>query len=433
MPTLWDRDQAAISSLQKLRFFPQALVGGEGAYVIDDTGRRLLDMSAAWGAASLGYGHPAIRDAVSAALTSPAGASILSATHLGAVELAESLIATLPEIPDARVWFGHSGSDATETACRAIAAATGRTRMIAFHGAYHGGTSGSMAISGHSVQGHATRADGLIQLTYPNPYRPTISPDDIIAGLEHRFATDAPPETVGALFLEPVQSDGGLIVPPEGFLARLAELCQSHGILVVSDEVKVGLGRSGRMHCFAHEAFVPDLICLGKGLGGGLPISAVIGPARILNHTTAFAMQTLHGNPACVAAAAAVLATIVSGELATVAADTGALLQNGLRALQARHPAIGDVRGRGLMIGVELVNPDGNPSRTLAAKVAYRAYDLGMVVYYVGMASNVLEFTPPLTLTEREAVEAVAILDQALSDVHRGVVSDDAISAFAGW
>jgi 4-aminobutyrate aminotransferase len=433
MPTLWERDHAAISTLQKLRFFPLALIGGEGVYVIDESGRRLLDMSAAWGSASLGYGHLAIRAAVDAALSNPAGASILSATHLGAVELAETLIASLPEIPDARVWFGHSGSDANETAFRAIAAATGRPRVIAFRGAYHGGTAGSMAISGHSVQGHAIRAEGLILLPYPNPYRPTETADDGIALLEQRLATDAPPETIGALFVEPIQSDGGLIVPPPGFLARLVDLCRRHGILVVSDEVKVGLARSGQLHCFRHEGFTPDLICIGKGLGGGLPISALIGPARILNHATAFAMQTLHGNPASVAAAQAVMATIATENLAQNAVQTGAVLQDGLRALQALHPAIGNVRGRGLMIGVELVNPDGSPSKAFAAKVAYRAFELGLVVYYVGLASNVLELTPPLNLTIEQAHQCVDILDRALADVAAGAVSDATVAAFAGW
>lgn len=433
MATLWQRDQATISTLQKLRFFPLALIGGDGAYVIDENARRLLDMSAAWGAASLGYGHPAIRNAVHAALTSPAGASILSATHRGAVELAETLIVSLPEIRDARVWFGHSGSDANETACRAIAAATGRPRVIAFRGAYHGGTAGSMAISGHSVQSHAARADGLILLPYPNPYRQAETADDVIAGLKHRFATDADPRRIGALFLEPVQSDGGLIVPPPGFLARLVDLCRSHGILVVSDEVKVGVARSGQMHCFRHEGFVPDLICLGKGLGGGLPISALIGPAHILDHATAFAMQTLHGNPACVAAAQAVLTTIATEGLAQNAVQTGAVLQSGLRALQSIHPAIGDVRGRGLMIGVELINPDGSPSKMRAAKVAYRAFELGLVVHYVGLASNVLELTPPLTLTMDQADQAVDILACTMMDVAAGKVPDATVASFAGW
>lgn len=433
MKGVWERDQTAIAGLQKLRFFPLALVGGEGAFVIDETGRRLLDLSAAWGAASLGYGHAAIRAAVDGALASPAGASILSATHRGAVDLAETLIASLPEIEDARVWFGHSGSDANEAAYRAIQAATGRPRVIAFRGAYHGGTAGSMAISGHSVQSHATRADGLVQLTYPDVFRAVERAGDILAGLEARFATDVPPETVGALFLEPIQSDGGLLVPPPGFLAELVDLCRRHGILIVSDEVKVGLARSGRMHCFHHEGFAPDLICLGKGLGGGLPISALVGPARILNHTTAFAMQTLHGNPASVAAAQAVLAVIKADNLAGNAARVGTVLQDGLRGLQARHPEIGDVRGRGLVIGVELVNPDGTPARDLAAKVVYRAFELGLVVYYVGMASNVLELTPPLNLTEEQALAAVELLGQALTDVAAGAVPDATIAAFAGW
>jgi 4-aminobutyrate aminotransferase len=430
---LWERDRSAIASLQKLRFFPLALVGGEGSYVMDQTGRRLLDMSAAWGAASLGYGHAAIREAVGAALASPAGASILSATHGGAVDLAETLIASLPEIEDARVWFGHSGSDANETACRAIQAATGRPRMIAFAGAYHGGTAGSMAISGHSVQSHATRADGLIQLRYPDPFRPGEGDDTIVAELTARFDGEIAPETVGAVFLEPIQADGGLLVPPPGFLAELASLCRKHGILVVSDEVKVGLARSGRMHCFHHEGFAPDLICLGKGLGGGLPISALVGPARILNHATAFAMQTLHGNPACVAAARAVLATIEAEDLAGNAERIGTILLDGLRGLQRLHPAIGDVRGRGLVIGVELVNPDGTPAHDLASKVVYRAFELGLVIYYVGMASNILELTPPLNLTKREALEAVDLLGQALTDVAAGAVPDAKVAAFAGW
>ncbi len=429
-----ERDAQAISGLQKLRFFPLALVGGDGAYVIAADGRRLLDLSAAWGSASLGYGHPALVAAVSAAVRSPAGASILSATHRGAVDLAELLLATLPGMADHKVWFGHSGSDANETAFRAIAAATGRARMIAFKGAYHGGTTGSMAISGHSVQTHAARAAGLMLIPFPNAYR-GIDGAAVLAELEQHFATDCPPDEVGALFLEPVQSDGGLLVPPSGFLASLVTLCRRHGILIVSDEVKIGLARSGRMHAFEHEGFTPDLLCLGKGLGGGLPISALVGPASILDFATGFAMQTLHGNPVSVAAAQAVLSTIATEDLTNHAARTGIILLDGLRQMQTQHPSIGDVRGRGLMIGVELVNDrvSKTPSKLLAAKTVYRAFELGLVVYYVGLNSNVLELTPPLVLTPSEAHNALAILDQAISDVEAGRVSDDVIAEYAGW
>jgi len=432
--TLYARDRRLVAGLQKLRFFPLALTGGEGCRVIAEDGRRLLDLSAAWGAASLGYGHPAIAEAVTAAVRNPAGASILSATHAGAVQLAEDILATLPELADHKVWLGHSGSDANETAARAIAAATGRKRVIAFRGAYHGGTSGSMAISGHSVQSHAARAAGLTLIPYPDPYRGETG-DDVIAGLEASFAGELPPHEVGALFIEPIQSDGGLIVPPPGFLARLVDLCRSHGILVVSDEVKVGLARSGEMHCFRHEGFTPDVVCLGKGLGGGLPVSALIGPASIMDHATAFAMQTLHGNPVSAAAAHAVLRTIEREALAAHAAEVGGFLAAELRKLQARHDCIGDVRGRGLALGVELVS-DRNartPSKRLAAKTVYRAFELGLVVYYVGLNSNVLELTPPLVLSQAEAAEAVAILDRAIADVTAGKVPDEAISEFAGW
>ncbi|MCA3561908.1 MAG: aspartate aminotransferase family protein [Aestuariivirga sp.] len=432
--SIYARDGQLIAGLQKLRFFPLAIEGGDGAYVIDEQGRRLLDLSAAWGAASLGYGHPAIVEAVTQAVKNPAGASILSATHRRAVDLAERILATLPELADHKVWFGHSGSDANETAFRAIAAATGRPRVIAFRGAYHGGTAGSMAISGHAVQSHAARAEGLTLIPYPNPYRGEDGAA-VLAHLAGLFATTLPPAEVGALFIEPIQSDGGLIMPPPGFLKKLAGMCRAHGILIVCDEVKVGLGRTGQMHCFRHEGFTPDLVCLGKGLGGGLAISALAGPRAVMDHATSFAMQTLHGNPVSVATASAVLSAIEGEGLAENAATVGTFLREGLEGLKARHPSIGDVRGRGLAIGVELVSDRmaKTPSKLLAAKTVYRAFELGLVLYYVGLNSNVLELTPPLVLTRAQASDAISLLDRALSDVEQGRVSDDAVKEFVGW
>ena len=432
--SIYARDGQYVAGLQKLRFFPLALNGGHGAYVVDEAGRDLLDLSAAWGAASLGYGHPAIVEAVSVAVRNPAGASILSATHLGAVDLAQQILATLPELTDHKVWFGHSGSDANETAFRAIAAATGRPRVIAFKGAYHGGTAGSMAISGHAVQSHAARAEGLTLIPYPNPYRGADG-TEVLAHLAELFSTTLPPAEVGALFIEPIQSDGGFIVPPPGFLKLLVEMCRAHGILIVCDEVKVGLGRTGLMHCFRHEGFTPDFVCLGKGLGGGLAISALVGPRTVMDHATAFAMQTLHGNPVSVAAASAVLATIEREKLAENAAAVGGVLLAGLESLKAHHPSIGDVRGRGLAIGVELISDRSarTPSKMLAAKTVYRAFELGLVLYYVGLNSNVLELTPPLVLSAAQASDAISILDRVLADVEQGRVSDDAVKDFAGW
>jgi len=438
MTSLYDRDDKVLSRLQKLRFFPLALVGGKGSYLTDEAGRQLLDLSASWGAASLGHSHPALVAAVSKAVANQAGASVLSATNETIVSLGERLLDLVPGANDRRVWFGHSGSDANETVVRALTAATGRPRIISFTGAYHGGTAGSMAVSAHSVQTHAEKAEGLISLTYPDPYRLTEQDQDgasILHCLEERFAADAPPSEIAAVFIEPIQSDGGLIVPPPGFMKSLCTLCRKHGILVVSDEVKVGLARTGRFSCFEHEGFTPDIVTMGKGLGGGLPLSAAIGPAEIMNHAASFSMQTLHGNPVCAAAGHAVLDVIRADGLMTNAVETGSYLVACLRQLMQRHTLIGDVRGRGLAVGVELVAPGGSnePAARAAAKLVYRAFELGLVHYYVGMHSNVLEMTPPLTLSAPEVDEAIEILDRALLDVVSDRVPDTVLEGFEGW
>ncbi|KOF17938.1 aminotransferase [Ensifer adhaerens] len=424
--------------MQKLRFFPLAIAGGYGARLVEDNGRELIDLSGTWGAASLGYGHPALVEAVSRAVANPAGASVLSAANAPATALAEKLLSLFPGMGRNKVWFGHSGSDANEAVFRAVAKATGRSGVISFVGAYHGCTIGSMAFSGHSVQSDATKAEGLILLPYPDPYRPfqgDVSGEAILDLLKQQFATTAPPERIGCAFIEPIQSDGGLIVPPKGFFKKFTDLCRQHGILVVCDEVKVGLGRSGKMHCFEHEDFVPDILTIGKGLGGGLPLSAAIGPAEILDCATAFAMQTLHGNPVSTAAGLAVLETIEREGLAEAAHRKGERLREGLRQLSGRHALIGDVRGRGLASGVELVVDCESraPAAKETAKLIYRAYELGLVVYYVGMNSNVLEMTPPLTISDADIDQALDILDRAFGDVAAGRVSDAVLADFAGW
>jgi 4-aminobutyrate aminotransferase len=225
-------------------------------------------------------------------------------------------------------------------------------------------------------------------------------------------------------------------VPPPGFLAAIQERCRRHGILIIVDEVKVGLGRTGKMHCFEHEGLEPDLVVFGKGLGGGLPLSAVIGPQHIMDHAPAFALQTTAGNPVAAAAGRAVLDTIAAEGLIERANRVGERLSSGLRALCAHQPLIGEVRGRGLAVGVDLVRDRASRDPvtvTTTAKVIYRAYQLGAVFFYVGLRGNVLELTPPLTLSEAEAEEGVAIIDRALSDVSRGLVTDAEVAPFMMW
>jgi 4-aminobutyrate aminotransferase len=434
--SLRERDAAVIANIARLRFSPLSLIGGRGNRLIEEGGRTLLDLSASFGPAILGYSHPAITQAVSEACASMAGASLLAFPNTEAVALAEELLRITPGQGEQRVWFGHSGSDANDTAMRVVQAATGRSRFISFIGSYHGNLSGSMSISGHTAMTHTLPRSGLVLLPYPDPYRGAYGADEVLKLLDYQFATTCPPRQVAGIFIEPLMADGGMIVPPPGFLAGIQERCRAHGIQIIVDEVKVGLGRSGKLHCFQHEELQPDLIVFGKGLGGGLPLSVLIGPAAIMDHAPAFALQTTAGNPVAAAAGRAVLRVIAEERLVERAHAIGARLSGALRALSARHPIIGEVRGRGLALGIDLVSDRATRAPvpvSTTAKVIYRAYQLGAVFFYVGLHANVLELTPPLTLTEAEVDEGAAIIGQALTDVGNGLVSDADVAPFMMW
>jgi 4-aminobutyrate aminotransferase len=433
--TLYERDERAVAGIEKLRFFPLEVVSGHGSTLITPDGRELLDLSATWTASGLGHGHPAIVEAVSRAVRTAPGSGGLSAVHPDSVGLAEDLLALVPGSGERRVYLGHAGSDANDVALRACRHATGRRTIIAFEHSYHGGVGVAMGVSGVHVDAGAPPDPDVVFLPYPNPFRPGPEgvDEDVTACLklaEQHLAGG----TIACLIVEPILSDGGLVVPPDGFLARLHELCRTHGVPMICDEVKMGLGRPGTLHAFDHDGIAPDIVTFGKVLGGGLPLSAAVGPAELLDFPPAAALLTTAGNPVCAAAGRAVLATIVGDGLADRAAVVGTLLADGLRALAGSPGSdrIGDVRGRGLAIGLELVDPHtGDRDPRLAANVVYRAWELGAIVYYVG--GNVLEITPPLVLTDAEAARAVEIVGAAIADAAAGRVDAEEVAKYAGW
>ncbi|MBS1880392.1 MAG: aspartate aminotransferase family protein [Actinobacteria bacterium] len=431
--SLLERDARTIGAIEKLRFSPLTAVGGEGSELITADGRRVLDMSATWGAASLGYSDPVLARAVAEAASGMAGASILSSVGEPALCFAEELLARVPGEGERKVWLGHSGSDANEAAVRAIEVASGRPNLLVFAGSYHGGTAGSMAVSGHPSQEHAQAHPGRVLVPYPDPYRG----GSAAAALERIDAALAEhgPETFAAALVEPIMSDGGLIVPPPGFLAGLAERCRAHGILLLCDEVKVGVGRTGTFSAFAAEGIEPDVVTFGKGIGGGLPLSAVVGPAPVMDCANSFAILTTAGNAVCASAGLAVLARSDELGLAERAAERGAQLAAGLREQALERELIGDVRGRGLALGVELVRDRTSlePASTEAAKTIVRALELGVAFFCVGPESSVLELTPPLTISAAEVDRAVEVIGAALADVEAGRVADAAIAGYAGW
>lgn len=436
---IYGRDLHALAAIERLRFFPLGVVAGSGSWLIDDSGRRLLDMSGSWGAALLGYAHPAVVAAVTDAVARMPGASSLSAANVEAVALAEELLAEHPDPHDRRVYLGLAGSDANSAAIRAARAATRRPRVLSFRGSYHGGVGEAQRVSGLHVEAGTEPDPGLVLLPYPDSYRPHVrdaTPGEVLADVLHRAERELAHEDVALLLVEPLMSDGGVIVPPDGFLAALRALCDAYGTLLACDEVKVGLGRAGGdLHAFASSGTVPDLVTYGKGLGGGLPLAATVGPAEVLDAAAGQLLLTTAGNPVTAAAGRAVLRTVRAQQLWRAADERGELLREGLDGLAARHPSVGQVRGRGLALGVDLVEDreTRTPAGGLAAKVAFRAWQLGVVFYYVGPGSNVVELTPPLTLTQNEVELALAVLDQALTDVAAGAVSDQAVAPFRGW
>lgn len=442
MTSLYQREATVIAGIEKLRFFPLEVVEGRGSSLFDPSGRELLDLSATWTASGLGHGHPAVIEAVTSAVATAPGSGGLSAVHPDSVGLAEELLALVPGSGPRRVYLGHAGSDANEVALRACRHHSGRRRVLAFEGSYHGGVGTAMAVSGQQVDAGNLPDPGVVFLPYPNPLRPLTGDiestvDTILAQTRGQLETNS----IACLIVEPILSDGGLIIPPPGFLAKLQALCREYDVPLICDEVKVGLGRPGALHAFSLDGVEPDIAVFGKAIGGGLPLSAAVGPAAILDHPPASALLTTAANPICTAVGRAVLRTLVSDGLPARALEAGNRFVAALSGIADGHGAdggraadrIGDVRGRGLAIGVELVKDRTTlePDMDLARRVVYRAWQLGAVVYYVG--GNVLEITPPLVITDVEIDHAAAILDQAISDAISGKVSDAEVEPYVGW
>lgn len=431
---LLERYRTVISETEQILMYPFAMESQEGALMRGVDGDEVIDFFAAWAVGSTGYRHPTVLERLNAQLEKGYTNSPLTIPHEPTIELAERLKNRAPGDFATKVWIGHSGSDAGDLVARAVPTVGNGDTIITFDGSYHGGLQGSAAISGHSAQTSAAQTGRVVTLGYPYPYRAEPSPgaerDSILEAAKEAFET----HDVAGLITEPLQSDGGIRVPPDGFLRGLAELCDDYDAYFIVDEVKAGLGRTGEFFAFEHEDVVPDAIMLGKPLGSGLPISALVGRADLVDYEPATHMMTTAGAPLCAAAGLATLDVIAEEDLVARAARAGDRLQGALDTATDDLAVVGDVRGRGLMRGVELVDPDTNaPNSKLTAQVALRARELGVLVAYVGMESNVLEITPPLTISESLLDEGVERLASAIEDAIAGAVDDSQLEKYSGW
>jgi 4-aminobutyrate aminotransferase len=399
---------------------------GTGATVEDVDGNVFLDCAAGIAVNSTGHAHPDVVQAV----TEQAGKFLhMSGTDFyyePQVRLAEELASIVPIQGGVRSFFGNSGSEANEACLKLSRYTTGRQNIIAFFGAFHGRSMGSLSLTASKViqrRGFGPLLPGVYHAPYPDRYRCPLgsTPETCAAAcvdfIEHELFTHlVSPDEVAAVVVEPIQGEGGYIVAPDEFLQRLRELTKKHGILLVADEVQSGMGRSGKMFAMEYTGVEPDMISIAKGIASGLPLGVAVARAGLMAWPPGTHASTFGGNPVSCAAAIATI-KLLKDRLLANAADVGGHLMGGLRELAGKHPLIGEVRGRGLMIGVELVRDRQTKERATGERdaVVSGAFARGLLV--LGAGKNAVRFSPPLVLTREQADTAITIFDEVLTEV----------------
>lgn len=418
-----ERSTAALSPVLG-RYFQRAWSHGEGHRLFDLDGRAYLDFANGIATTALGHHHPR----VTAAIHEQVDRLLHICNGLGYLEpvtrLAEMLVETMPQGLDT-VFFGNSGSEAIEGAVKLARRATGRSHIIGFSGGFHGRTYAALSLTTSNLN-YRTGYDPLLPAIdiapFPSVYRDfagdeTAAVESSLAALRRMLSEQVAPSSVAAFLLEPVQGEGGFVPAPPAFLQGLRAIADEHAILLMLDEVQSGYGRTGRMWAFEHAGIVPDVVTIAKAIANGLPLSAIVARRELHERWGSGAHgSTYGGNPVACAAGIAVLETIRDEGLLANAAERGAELSAGLKAIMSEDPRIGDVRGPGLMIGVELVKdratrePDGG----LGDVIIERCAQEGLLLLTCGPAHNIIRWIPPLDVSRAELEEALGIFQQVL-------------------
>ena len=436
-----ERENAVFASGVRIPFYPLSIKEAQGDIIRDHDGNEWIDFLSSACTANTGHGHPHIIETMKAQLDQLVHYNPAYASHATLVTLAEELIRITPGSFPKRVTFGLSGGDANDTALKLVRSYTKRPYVLAFSRSYHGNTYGALSLSAVSLpmrKHMGPLLPGIYHVPYPDPYRSGLSPEEeskrCISEIEHIFSTVAPPEEVAAIFIEPIQGDSGIIVPPQSFINQLQTICDKHGILIVADEVQSGFGRTGKWFASEHFNLEPDLIILGKSIASGMPLSAVVGQSDILTSWEPPAGAfSLAANPVSCAAALATIEVIEKEGLVDRARHLGAVARERFEQMQAHFPMIGDIRGKGLLLGVDLVENRETKQRsgTQAAKLCWRCWEKGVFITF--FSGSVLRVAPPLTISEAHFEEALNIIEESFEDVEQGLVPDTVLESIKGW
>lgn len=405
------------SSPSYIKEYPFVMAGGRGAMVEDVDGNRYIDWMAGIAVSSTGYNHPKIVSAVQEAAGKFLHICGTDFYYESMARLCERLSKLAPMKEKARVFLANSGTEAVEGAVKLARYHTKRGQLIAFDGAFHGRSYAAVTLTASKVKyktGFGPLMPGVHHLPYDNPYRG-------IDGLKYAqalFDMKVSPKEIAAVIMEPIQGEGGYVLPRPEFVRAWRKICDEHGILLIFDEIQSGVGRTGRMWACENYGVEPDILLSAKGLGSGLPIGAIIARESVMTWPQGSHGTTFGGNPVCCAAALATLDLVEDGLLAN-AREMGARLLSGLRALQKKHGSIGDVRGMGLMIGVEFVK-DGagrEPDGELTHALELEAFKRGLLLLSCG--KSVIRVAPPLVLGAYDVDEGLRILDDCLTALGR--------------
>jgi 4-aminobutyrate aminotransferase len=394
---------------------------GEGAYLYTTDGKRYLDFTCGIGVTNTGHAHPRVVKAVQEQAAKLLHGQANIVLHQPMIQLAEELLTVVPAPLDS-FFFSNSGAEIIEGAVKLARAATRRTNVIVFQGSFHGRTNATMALTTSKTiyrAGYQPLASGVFVAPFPYAYRYGWDEESTLRfclkELKFLLKSQTAPEETAAILIEPVLGEGGYVPPPAAFLAELRDLCDQTGILLIADEVQSGFGRTGRWFAVEHFGVVPDILVMAKGLASGLPLSGLATRPDIMQKWPPGSHGgTYGGNAVACAAAVATIQTLRDEKLVENAEQMGQVLVAGLRQLQEEHPEIGDVRGKGLMIGVEFTDPKGEPWTDRAKGAARAALDEGLMLLTCGTHDNTVRWIPPLVVSEAQIKDGLAMFARAL-------------------
>jgi 4-aminobutyrate aminotransferase len=396
---------------------------GEGCYLYDRDGTEYLDFTSGIGVTNTGHCHPRVVEAIREQAGRLLHGQVNIVFHPPLLQLVEELRAIVPGTLNG-FFFSNSGAEAVEGAVKLARTATGRTNVIVFQGSFHGRTVGTMSLTTSKTiyrAGYQPLMPGVFVAPFPYAYRHGWEPDEstswCLEELNFLLLTQTAPHETAAILIEPVLGEGGYVVPPVGFLKGVRQICDEHGILLIVDEIQSGFGRTGQWFAYEHFGVTPDILTIAKGLASGLPLSGVVASLELMKKWTPGSHGgTYGGNAVACAAAAASIQVIRDEGLLENARARGEQMMTGLAHLQEANPSMGDVRGLGLMIGVEFTSPDGKPDKKAAKAVVHACQEQKLLLLTCGPWDNTIRFIPPLVVTQEQVEYALGVFEEALAE-----------------